>query len=601
MNRRILIVSMLTLCSIAAAFSQRIRSEGSNIPPNYGYYTLNPEYTGEPQTLGWATERIEEKLDRGMVAVNMGDGKVYLSWRLLKDDPEDIAFNIYRFTIGKETQKLNKQLIHQTTDFMDKNVQLNQENAWWVRPVVKGKEQADSGWAVLPANAPVQQYKAIKLKDDVRPKGVHKIGIGDLDGDGEYDFVVKRPDGVTDPGQVRQSSTTFKVEAYKSDGTFMWRNDLGWSIEMGTWYSPMVVYDFDGDGKAEVAIKTGEGDPRNEKGQVITGPEYFSVWDGETGKEIARADWIPRGESPDWGDTSYNRMNRNMMGVAYLDGKTPAILILRGIYGLQKMEAWYLKDNQLHRAWKWSNATSGWKYQGQGQHSIHVADIDGDGCDEILNGSIAVDNDGRIMWSTGLGHGDRFYISDINPAHPGLEVWYCYEDPHPQNGVSLWDARTGDLLWGTREETKDDQVDRCLAADIDPNYPGMECWGDKFYFTAGGEPIPGDVPPTDGLVWWDADPLREIERRGQVYKWQGPVLTDNIKGRARIWADILGDWREEIITYYGGELRIYTTVIPAADRRACLMQDPIYRFDVAFKAMGYDLVPMTSYYLGVTK
>jgi rhamnogalacturonan endolyase len=361
----------------------------------------------------------------------------------------------------------------------------------------------------------------------------------------------------------------------------------------------MIVYDFDGNGKAEVALKTAEGDYRNaESNRVLTGPEYCSVWNGETGAEIAKADWIERGKPDDWGDTVGNRMNRHMMGLAYLDGKTPAILVLRGIYGLMKMDAWLLQDGQLQKAWRWTNEMAGWKYQGQGQHSIHVADIDGDGFDEILNGSIAVDQDGRTMWSTGLGHGDRFYISDIDPDRPGLEIWYSYEDPHPQNGVSLWDARTGDLIFGTRDETGDDQVDRALAADIDPNYPGMECWATDFYFSSQGEPIPGDIPPLDGMVWWDADLLREIETEGQVSKWQGEVLTTNIEGNVQIWADLFGDWREEIATYHEGEIRIYTTTIPAADRRVCLTQDPLYRADVALKAMGYDQVPMTSYYLG---
>ena len=593
-NRRIVLIVLLFCAAAFAAVTQ------GAIPPNYSAYTLNPEYTGEPLVLGWAEQRIEEKLGRGMVAVPSGQGKVYLGWRLLKTDPESIAFNIYRSTTGGKAVKLNAEPLRKTTDFVDANPLIDRENAWWVRPVLNGKEQEASGRAVLPANPPQRQYKSFNVQDDISTRSIHKIGIGDLDGDGEYDFVIKRPGGAVDPGRVRRSPDTFKVEAYKSDGTFMWRKDLGWSIELGTWYSPMVVYDFNGDGKACVALKTGEGDPRNENGQVLTGPEYCSVWDGETGEEIARVDWIPRGKPSDWGDNEGNRMNRNMMGVAYLDGKTPSLLVIRGIYGLMKVDAWYLRDKQLHKAWSWSNQTSGWKYQGQGQHSIHVADIDGDGCDEILNGSIAIDNDGRIMWSTGLGHGDRFYVTDVDPDRPGLEVWYSYEDPHPQNGVSLWDARTGDLIFGTREETRDDQIKRVLTADIDPSSPGMECWGDKFFFSAKGKSLGSDVPPRNGLVWWDADLLRELENRGTVSKWRGPVLTRGIQGSVMAWADILGDWREEIVTYVRGELRIYTTVIPAVDRRICLMQDPLYRLDVAFKAMGYDQPPMTSYYLGVS-
>ena len=583
------------------------------IPPNYNFYMLNPY--PKPQSLGWAQERIEENLGRGMLVIHSEKGEVYLGWRLHEDDPEEIAFNVYRSTADGDPVKLNDEPIRKTTDFVDTRAPLDEENAWWVKPVLDGEEQEASGRAVLPASPPEQQYISIKLRDDLESEGIHKIGIGDLDGDGEYDFVVKRPRGAVDPGRARRSPDTFKVEGYKSDGTWLWRNDLGWSIEQGTWTSPMVVYDFDGDGKAEVAIKTGEGDPREENGRVLTGPEYCSVWNGETGEEIARADWISRGKPGDWGDDVGNRLNRNMLGVAYLDGKTPSLLVIRGIYGLMKVDAWFLQDGEMRRAWRWTNEKAGWKYQGQAQHNIHVADIDGDGFDEILNGSLAIDNDGRIMWSTGLGHGDRFYVTDIDPERPGLEAWYIYEDPHPQNGVSLWDARTGDLIFGTREETIDNEIDRGLVGDIDPAYPGMECWADRFFFTAKGEIIEGEIPPLDGLVWWDADPLREIQTRERisreqrrsgnrerpdayVSKWKGEVLTKGIKGSVMIWADLIGDWREEILTYTDGELRMYTTVIPAADRRVCLMQDPIYRLDVAFKAMGYDQVPMTSYYLG---
>lgn len=601
MSRKVALILLFTCITMGA------EETPTSIPPNYSAYTLNPLYTENP-TLGWAQERIEEKLARGMVAVPSGQGKVYLGWRLLKSDPEGIAFNVYRSTAGGKAMKLNAEPLRKTTDFVDAKAPLDRENAWWVRPVLSGKEQEVSGQAVLPANPPEQQYKSIKIRDDILIWSIHKIGIGDLDGDGEYDFVIKRPGGSVDPGKARRSPDTFKVEGYKSDGTFLWRKDLGWSIELGTWYSPMIVYDFDGDGKAEVALKTGEGDPRGESDRVLTGPEYCSVWNGQTGEEITRVDWIPRGNISDWGDNSGNRASRHMMGVAYLDGKTPSLLVIRGIYGLMRMDAWYLHDKQLHKAWSWSNKTSGWKYQGQGQHSIHVADIDGDGCDEILNGSIAIDNDGRIMWSTGLGHGDRFYITDVDPERPGLEVLYSYEDPHPKNGISLWDARTGNLIWGIAEEIADNQIRFVFASDIDPSIAGMECWGDKFFFSAEGKNLGSPAPPDNEPIWWDGDLLREMIRGGgfrssevSIFKYKGPTLASGIEGRVIMMADILGDWREELITYVRGELRIYTTVIPAVDRRVCLMQDPLYRLDVAFRAMGYDQVPMTSYYLGVSK
>jgi rhamnogalacturonan endolyase len=604
MVRNIVFVMLMFYAAASVAPTQ------GSIPPNYSAYTLNPLYTENP-TLGWTQQRIEEKLDRGMLAVPIGQGKIYLGWRLLKNDPENIAFNVYRLTDGARAIKLNTEPLVETTDFVDVKVPLDQANAWWVKPVLDGQEQEASCQALLPANPPEQQYKAIKLQYDVR--SIDKIGVGDLNGDGTYDFVIKQPAGRIDPGRIRPSPDTFKVEAYNGKtGEFMWQIDLGWNINMGIWFSPMIVYDLDGDNKAEVCLRTAPYAATREeafdggKGFVFEGPEYLSVYDGQTGEEIDKVDWIARGKLSDWGDTSGNRASRHMLGIAYLDGKTPSVLVIRGIYGLMKMDAWYLRDKKLHKAWSWSNQTSGWKYQGQGQHNIHVADIDGDGCDEILNGSIAIDNDGRIMWSTGLGHGDRFYITDVDPDRRGLEVWYSYEDPHPQNGVSLWDARTGDLIFGTREEIIDNQIKAAFTADIDQNKPGMECWGDKFFFSSKGEILDGPVPPQDGLVWWDADLLRELVREGgfwsgkaSIIKYQGPTLISGIEGRIQVTADILGDWREEIVTFASGRLRIYTTTIPAVDRRVCLMQDPLYRLDVAFRAMGYDQVPMTSYYLGV--
>jgi rhamnogalacturonan endolyase len=589
---RLKILSVLLFCILVKPLLCQ-----SNISPNYGAYTLNPLYQPDA-VLGWAETRITEKLGRGLVAVRCDSNKVYLSWRLLKDDPEDIAFNLYRSAKGGESVRLNHAPIERTTDFLDSMVSFAHENRWILESIY-GEDRTISAQASLLAGTPIRQYLAFRLQPGVPGRGIHKIGVGDLDGDGEYDFVIKRPAGRVDPGTIRKSPESFKVEAYTLDGAFLWRNDLGWSIELGTWYSPMMVYDLNGDGKAEVAIKTAEGDHRQSNGQVLSGPEYCSVWNGETGETMDRIDWIPRGKPEDWGDTVGNRMNRNMMGVAYLDGKTPALLVLRGIYGLMKMDAWLMKNDELVKAWSWTNQTAGWKYQGQGQHNIHVADIDADGYDEVLYGSIAIDHDGRILWSTGLGHGDRFYISDIDPERPGLEMWASYEDPHPQNGVSLWDARTGDLIFGTRIETTDNQIHRALVSDIDPRYPGMECWATDFFYTCRGKPIDGPGPPLEGLVWWDADPLREIQDRRRIFKWQGDVLTDGIEGFVMIWADLIGDWREEVVTCTReGEIRIYTTVIPATDRRVCLMQDPLYRLDVALKATGYDQVPMTSYYLG---
>ena len=573
----------------------------SEIAPNLNFYAIDPLYKpGVP--LGWATERIEEKLNRGLNASPLDNTRVYLSWRLLKTDPAAVAFNVYRATGAGAAAKVNAQPVRATTDFIDTSAPADKENTWTIRPVVAGRELGDSERVTLPANRTPSPYRSFKLEGVTR--GIDRMGIGDLNGDGTYDFIVKHPSGRVDPGRTVPSTDTYKIDAYDGKtGKFLWRVDLGWNINHGIWFSPMVVRDLDGDGRAEVCLRTAPYAATREqaldggKGFVLTGPEYLSVYDGVTGKELDKADWIERGQPTEWADYSGNRSSRHMMGIAYLDGKTPSVLVVRGTYGMMRVDAWTFKDKKLQKLWRWTNERAPFKYQGQGQHSIKVGDIDGDGKDEILNGSIAIDNDGRTMWSTGLGHGDRFYLTDVDPARPGLEVWYTIEDPHPQNGASLWDARTGRLIFGTDEPTMDNQMAGGLVGDIDPKYPGMECWGDKFFFTAKGIPIPGPVPPQNELVWWDADLLREIHSRGAISKWQGPVI-GKTEGSVQHVADILGDWREEIVTVVNGELRIYSTTIPAKDRRVTLMQDPIYRHDVTHRAMGYTHVPMTSYYLG---
>jgi len=574
------------------------------IPPNLSFYAIDPLYKpGIP--LGWSSTPVVEKLDRGLTVAALDGGRAYLSWRLLQSDPEDAGFNVYRAAANGAGVKINSQVVRRTTDYVDGQAPGDREHTWWVTLVANGREQGASERVMLPAQPPILPYRALELREDV--SSVDRVGIGDLDGDGTYDFVVKHPAGRIDPGRRVPSTDTYKIDGYNGrSGAFMWRIDLGWNINHGIWFSPMVVRDLDGDQKAEVCLRSAPYAATREhafdpgRPFVLDGPEYLVVYDGETGKEIDKVDWIERGQVTEWADRSGNRSSRHMMGVAYLDGKTPSVLVVRGTYGLMRVDAWMLRNRKLEKVWRWTNERAPFKYQGQGQHSIKVGDIDADGADEILNGSIAIDNDGRTLWSTGLGHGDRFYLGDIDPDRPGMEVWYTIEDPHPQNGVSLWEALTGRLIFGTNEPTNDNQVAGGLAADIDAAHPGMEVWGDKFFYTSAGQPIPGAVPPQNEAVWWDADPLRELHSRGVITKWKGGTL-GTTQGSVQHVADIVGDWREEIITFADGELRIYRTSIPAVDRRVCLMQDRLYRNDVTHRSMGYPHVPMTSYYLGARR
>lgn len=579
------------------------------VPPNLNFYAMDPLYNPDV-VLGWAEERIEEKLNRGMLAISMGEGKVYLGWRLLKTDTENIAFNVYRSTAEQAPVKFNSQPLTKTTDFVDEKAPLDQANAWFVKPVVNGREKAASERAALPANPPVQQYKSLPLRDDVRAS---MVGIADLNGDSVYDFVVKHSSGRgKDPGRVSPNSGAVQYDGYNGKtGEFMWRIDLGWNVDNGIWWTPMVVRDLDGDNKAEVCVRTSDYaatredmHPSGQTGFLLDAPEYLAVYNGETGELIDKVDWIELGKVQDWGDNTGNRASRHMMAVAYLDGKTPAVLAVRGIYGMMKIDAYVLKNKKLEKVWRWTNERAPFMYQGQGQHTVKSGDIDGDGCDEVINGSLAIDNDGKTLWGTGLGHGDRSYMGDIDPDNPGWEIWYIIEEPHPRNGACLVDARTGMILFGADESNRDNELGSCMAADFDPAHPGLELAGGRFYYTSKGIRLEGDVPPQGLMAWWNADLSREFVSCRGLAKWESgglvPIQGDQIEGSVQQVADIQGDWREELVTVTGGELRIYSTVIPAADRRVCLMQDPLYRNDICHHTMGYTNrhYAMTSYYLG---
>ncbi|MCL4194822.1 MAG: hypothetical protein KJZ87_23995, partial [Thermoguttaceae bacterium] len=434
-------------------------------------------------------------------------------------------------------------------------------------------------------------------------------GIADLDGDQRYDYVIKQPGDNIDPYDQywKPSPDTYKLEAYSHDGRFLWRHDLGWAIERGIWYSPYVVYDLNGDGRAEVAVKTGEGDPRDSDGRVKTGPEYLSILDGRTGETITRIDW-PSREGYGGNDGGYNRSCRNQLLVAYLDGKTPALIVERGTYDLIRFVAYRLEGNELRELWRWSTDSAP-EYKGQGAHWMHAADVDADGRDEIVFGSAVLDDNGKPLWRTGLGHPDHLYVGDIDPQRPGLEIYFGIETRQKNgNGMCLVDARTGEIIWGIKEPTQHVHG-QGMASDIDASHPGSECYSAESnpaagkslawarLFTAKGEVISEAVmggfnPDT---VCWDADPQRELVLKNRIVNYGSDEALGRIEGNLVAVADVLGDWREEIITSVKGEMRIYTTTIPASDRRVCLMQDPLYRLDVVAAAMGYYQVPMTSY------
>lgn len=559
----------------------------------------------KPKVRGYAQERVRERLDRGLVARRTDERTVYLSWRLLESDAADVAFNVYRRSGETEGVKRNDSPLEKTTDFVDLSAPREEVHTYHIRPVVDGEECPASPECQLAATDEAPDYVSIRLDGD---HTFQKVGLADLDGDGRLDYVIKQPNANVDPyiNYWKPSSETFKLEAYNADGKLLWRHDLGWSIERGIWYSPYIVYDFDGDGRAEVAVKTGQGDPRDAEGRVRSGEEWLTILDGMTGQPRTQVEWPSRDGFE--GERGYNYSSRNQLAVAYLDGKTPCLLALRGTYNLMKVVAYQFHDGALEELWRWDNSRAPRSYWGQGAHWTHAADVDGDGRDEVLLGSSVLDDNGVELWTTGLGHPDHFYLGDIDPNHPGLEIYYGMESRQKQrNGMCLVAAADGQILWGHEGYTRHVHGSG-LCSDIDARFPGSECYSadtdeEKRFAWARLRTAAGQVVSQENLggfgprpVWWDADPQRELLLGGRIqdYGAQGGDGT-RIEGSLVAVADLLGDWREEIITSLAGELRIYVTTIPATDRRPCLLQDPIYRIDVAHAAMGYTQVPMLSY------
>ncbi|MHB8901925.1 MAG: rhamnogalacturonan lyase family protein [Thermoguttaceae bacterium] len=576
----------------------------SDINPGSCYYdyvefTPLPDPNRKPKVEGFAATPVTEPMGRGLVALPDGDGGIYIGWRLLKDDSASTAFDVYRRTGSETPRKLTETPLSKTTDFVDNAPVAGTVNEYSVVPVAVGKSGPASPSAAASPSPETPGYLSIKLDGD---HSFQKCGIADLNGDGAYDYVIKQPSANIDPYEMywNRSPETYKIEAYLADGTFLWRYDMGWAIERGIWYSPMVVYDLDGDGKAEVCLKAGEGDPRDADGRVISGPEYLVVLDGLTGKEKARADWPKREDFP-----NYNFASRNQLGVAYLDGKTPSLIVVRGTYNVIQALAYEYSGGKLREQWRWNDAEEGGRYRGQGAHSMHSVDIDADGRQEVFLGSAVLDDNGVGLWSTGLGHPDNHYVGDMDPSRPGLEVYYGIEARNSKNGCCLVDARTGEILWGLDVPTRHVHGTG-MCADLDGSVPGIEFYASdtdaekksnvRWLFDANGNVLRSDLDWGFGFraILWDADPQHEMVRGRRIVNYGSDEPIAQIEGSVVGFADVVGDWREELIVSVPGELRIYSTTIPARDRRVCLMQDPLYRIDVCLQAMGYTQCPMTT-------
>lgn len=576
--------------------------------------------------------RQSEHLGRGVIAINQGDAGVFVGWRLLGDDPKDVAFNVYRTDSSGPPVKLNDEPLSEATNFIDRTAKPGEAHTWSVRPILGGKEQAAGGSCSLPAGSEARPYLSIPL-DTLPGHTPNDASAGDLDGDGEYEIVLKQEMRPRDNSQRGATGET-KLEAYRLDGALLWRINLGKNVREGAHYTPFIVFDLDGDGKAEVACRTADGtvdgqgrvlgdaaaDHRNAAGYVLAGPEFLTIFEGATGRVLASADYLPpRGDVAAWGDDYGNRVDRFLAAVAYLDGARPSLVMCRGYYTRSVLAAWNWRDGRLESAWTFDSddGTPGNQaYRGQGNHNLAVGDVDGDGRDEIVYGACAIDDDGRGLYSTGLGHGDALHLGDLDPDRPGLELFDIHEHVRHAHGVEFRDARTGQVLWSKPSP----DVGRGVAMDLDPRHRGYECWasgpGLTGLWNARGETISAAKPRSCNFgVWWDGDLLRELLDRTTISKWdwqsggesvllsaEGCASNNGSKATPALCADLLGDWREEVVwrSADNRELRIYTTTIPTKHRLPTLMHDPQYRLSVAWQNVGYNQPTQTGFYLGAT-
>ena len=584
-----------------------------------------------------------EYLNRGVIAVRNGQ-QVIIGWRTLTNDAKGQAFDIYR-----NGNKLNREPLTKGGTFFVDNTPLQTSATYEVRG------GSINGRYLLQANAP-DGYLTIPLQkpaDGECPDGrqyrysANDASVGDVDGDGQYEIILKwDPSNARDNAHDGYTGPTL-FDCYRLDGTLLWRIDLGRNIRSGAHYTPFIVYDLDGDGKAEMMVRTSDG-TRDAKGNIIgdaladyrhkgpdrigrilTGKEYITVFNGLTGEAMDSKPYIPeRGDLKGWGDEKANRSDRMLAAVGYLDGKKASAIFCRGYYTRSVLAAWDWDGRELKSRWVFDTNDPQWaSYAGQGNHNLRVADVDGDGCDEITYGSMAVDHNGRGLYNTGMGHGDAIHLMAFDPKSRELQVWDCHENR--RDGSDFRNARTGEVIF--KVPSKSD-VGRAMAADIDPNNPGVEMWSadshgirnlkgeiinaakdaddpqHNNYLMLGGRWLPMNFG-----IWWDGDLLREMLDRGKVskYNWEnntiddvftlpGIVFNNGTKSNPCLSADILGDWREEVIarTPDSSELRIFVSPIPTDYRINCLMEDIPYRLSVATQNVGYNQPSEPGFYLG---
>jgi autotransporter-associated beta strand protein len=568
-----------------------------------------------------AAQRKMETLDRGTVAVKTNNG-VFVSWRIYGTEWYGTTYNIYR-----NGEKIND-LPLEVSNYTDTQGTLT--STYTVTAIENETEQAHS-----PSVTPLQQqYKEIPLK--TRNTSVYEINdatAADLDGDGQYEIIVKR----IAKGWNEDNTNYSYFEAYKQDGTFLWEINVGPNILPDVEIN-IAAFDFDEDGKAEVFMRTSEGTIFGDGTQVgdtdndgrtnyrysvgttanmqymNAGPEFLSLINGETGIELDRVDFIPRGRSEDWGDGYGHRASKYFFGAPYLDGLKPSLFIGRGIYTKTEMRTYNIVNKKLVLRWEFKSGNSG-PYYGQGNHNYTIADVDGDGRDEIVWGSMTVDDDGKGLYSTRMGHGDALHVGDLDPFRKGIEIWKCLENS-PMYGTILYDGATGKVLI---HDVLGRDCGRCMAANITDNYKGAELWGSNHTFSATTLQTVDAGGSVNFRIFWDGDLLDELLDhtnfststgygtgsiskfgKGNIFTANGAISNNYTKGTPSLQADLFGDWREEVVwrNEANTAIRIYTTIDPTIYRNYTLMHDHQYRQAICWQMCGYNQPPHLSYFLG---
>lgn len=613
-----------------------------------GAYTAFGDITiksGRTENVNYSTARFMEYLDRGLVAMKTDEG-IYLSWRLLGTDDYDAAFDVYKN--GARIAGVTS-----TTNYIDRSgtekdeyyVVNNGERSAAVRAFESGSNYFD---------IPLSKPPAAKLPDGtVVEYTPWDITAGDLDGDGELELV-QRWDAPRRHAGDSGYTGPLVLDAYKMDGTVLWRIDLGVNVRCNT-ENIFTVYDYNCDGVCEIVAKTAPGsrdgtgryvteasldstirnadntkDYRNSNGTVLDGDEYYTIFDGRNGKALDTIYYpIPRGSGNDfyiWGDNYGHRSEKYLDVPAYLDGTHPYVVTWRGIYsgqskygtGRTAAAAFRItEDNRFRLEYTFDTKTAGSEYVGQGNHNITVGDVDNDGKDEIISGNLCLDDDLSVLWCSGKGHGDALHLGNYDPTTEGLEYMTVHENaPY---GMTVYNAATGEELLHV-DGTGD--TGRGVMANVGSG-GYYQVWGAGTYQSNGGTSFA--ETPLSGhsynfRIFWDGDTYDELLDASNSSTDHTPVITsynkatgameeifrawdsetiNNTKATVALSADILGDWREEVVAIREDmkAIRVFVSPIYTENKIYTLLHDSQYRQAVAWEHEYYNQPPHIGFYL----